>query len=114
MSSKKPIKGRLAISHVDKNRYFSISVKLLPTREIFPMTKVSNDMKIKEMKALAEFATGIPYHMQILRYLDEGKYIISASAEYLSWRCVASQEILEGRLILLWRVTLKKCEESNI
>ena len=69
MSSKKTIKGRLAISQVDKNRYFSISVKLLPTRENFPMTKISNDMRIKELKALAEFATGIPYHMQILRYL---------------------------------------------
>ena len=55
MSSKKTIKSRLAISQVDKNRYFSISVKLLPTRENFPMTKISNDMRIKELKALAEF-----------------------------------------------------------
>ena len=81
MSSKKTIKGRLAISQSDKNRYFSISVKLLPTREFFSIPKISNDMRIKELKALAEFATGIPYHMQILRYLDEGKYIISAFVE---------------------------------
>ena len=88
MSSKKTIKGRLAISQADKNRYFSISVKLLPTRENFPMTKISNDMRIKELKALAEFATGIPYHMQILRYLDEGKYLISGSVEICVWRYV--------------------------
>ena len=73
MLSKKTAKGKPnGTQGENKYRHFSITVKLLPTQEIFPMTKISNEMKIKELKALAEFATGIPYHMQILRYLDEG------------------------------------------
>ena len=55
-----------------KDRFFSIQIKLLPTGEVFPLKKIHNDMKIFELKNLAEFATGIPVNMQRLYYLDEG------------------------------------------
>lgn len=73
MISKKTVKSQVtATNQNSKNKYFPISIKLLPTNEIFPVPKVCNEMKMKELKALSEFYTGIPYHMQILRYLDEG------------------------------------------
>ena len=55
-----------------RDRFFNISVKLLPTHESFQIKKVSNEMKISELKKEVEFASGIPYHMQRLCYLDEG------------------------------------------
>ena len=52
--------------------YFSITVKLIDTMESFHLNQVYNEMKIKELKEFAEFATGIPYNLQRLSYLDEG------------------------------------------
>ena len=86
MLSKKIVKGRLNSNHGGSSeRYFTISIKLLPTKEIFPVTRVYNEMKIKELKALAEFATGIPYHMQKLRYLDEGKCVFVGCFSFKSF-----------------------------
>ena len=64
-----PFKGK------SKGRYFSLTVKLIHTNELFPIKQVTNDMKIKELKSLVEFASGIPCHMQILCYLDEGLFL---------------------------------------
>jgi len=57
---------------ISKDRLFTISVKLIPTGETFLLKKVHNDMKISELKHLAEYSTGIPQHIQRLCYLDEG------------------------------------------
>ena len=54
------------------HNYFSITVKLIDTMETFHLKEVYNEMKIKELKEYAEFATGIPYNLQRLCYLDEG------------------------------------------
>ena len=61
-----------------KDRFFSISCVLEPTKEKFPLKNISNEMKIKDLKAYAEFATGIPSNLQRLCYLDQGKINIEA------------------------------------
>ena len=57
-----------------RGKHFNIKVKLLVTKEVFTLKNVYNDMKIKELKSYAEFATGVPVHMQRLCYLDEGGF----------------------------------------
>ena len=57
---------------VQKHNYFTINIKLIDTMESFQLKQAYNEMKIKELKELAEFATGIPYNLQRLCYLDEG------------------------------------------
>ena len=66
--SKKKKKGH-------KDRFFNITVKLLPTSEIFTLTKIHNDMKMEEIKSSGEFTIGIPKTLQKLTYLDQGSYI---------------------------------------
>ena len=56
-----------------KERHFSITVKLVPTNEVFPLKKITGDLKIKELKSYTEFATGIPANIQRLHYLDQGE-----------------------------------------
>ena len=56
-----------------RDKFFKIFVKLIPTQESFEIKKVANEMKVSELKKEVEFASGIPYHMQRLRYLDEGE-----------------------------------------
>ena len=75
LAKKPPPKIKSLPTQGGKDRYFNITIKILPTREVFTVKKIYNEMKIRELKALAEFATGIPYNMQKLRYLDEGKKI---------------------------------------
>ena len=56
-----------------KYNYFTITIKLIDTMETFPLKHVYNEMKIKDLKEYAEFATGIPYNLQKICYLDEGE-----------------------------------------
>ena len=51
---------------------FGVTVRLTPTREEFAVRSVRPDMLVSELQDHAEFATGIPVHMQQLCYLDEG------------------------------------------
>ena len=55
-----------------KGRKYKISVQL-PTDEVFTIDTVYNEMKVRELKGLNEFYCGIPFHLQKLHYLDEGK-----------------------------------------
>ena len=50
-----------------------LKIRLLGN-EIF-IVYVSSDMTIEELKRLLELATGIPYDLQRLTYLDEGLVI---------------------------------------
>ena len=53
---------------------FNIFVKLF-TGEKFPLKNISSDMKIRDLKMYMEFATGVPFHMQRISYLDDGKRV---------------------------------------
>ena len=44
--------------------------------EVFTLRNIHNDMKISELMGYAEFETGIPKHMQRIRYLDECTYCL--------------------------------------
>ena len=55
-----------------RDKSFDITLKLLPTRELFTLKEIHNDLKISELQNDAEFSTGIPMYMQVLTYLDEG------------------------------------------
>lgn len=67
----------LGYTPLGRDRSFDITLKLLPTRERFSLKDVHNDLKISELQNDAEFATGIPMYMQVLTYLDEGKYKVA-------------------------------------
>ena len=96
----------MAAHTTHKDRYFNIAIKLIPTGEVFPLKKVHNDMKISELKHLAEYATGIPQHLQRLCYLDDGKVTIFSardnsipSAKYACF-CWWTKNILMMSLII--------------
>lgn len=56
----------------DRDKHvFNIFVKLF-TGEKFPLKRISNDMRIRDLKMYMEFATGVPIHMQRISYLDDG------------------------------------------
>lgn len=70
-----PPRGRLRGQTEQNRNFFKIKVKLVPTDEVFNLTQVYSDMKIRELKAYLEFSTGIPTHIQRISYLDEGELL---------------------------------------
>ncbi len=72
MTSKRS-KGSVG-SGVAKKKFLRVSTKLLPTGEVFQIRKVHSEMTIRELRASVEFAAGVPFNMQKLRYLDEGRF----------------------------------------
>ena len=72
-------RSRGAATSLVKDRYFNVSVKLVPTNETFPLKNIYNEMKIRELKSYCEFATGMPSHVQRLYYLDQGESLLLLS-----------------------------------
>ncbi|KAK3711168.1 hypothetical protein QZH41_018521, partial [Actinostola sp. cb2023] len=64
---KKPSNKNYLLS--DKSRFYSIDLQL-PTNEPCTIDKVFPSMTVKELKDRIEVETGIPGHLQRLRYLD--------------------------------------------
>lgn len=52
-----------------RGKFFDLRIQLF-TKEIFHLTDVYNDMKVRAIKAKVEFVAGIPSHLQRLTYLD--------------------------------------------
>ncbi len=77
MPRAKPRPG--AAASAPKGRFFHLICKIEGTGETFRLKKISNDMKIKDIKTNAEFTTGIPFNIQRLSYLDQGCVIHSSA-----------------------------------
>ncbi|XP_067856789.1 ankyrin repeat domain-containing protein 60-like [Heptranchias perlo] len=54
-------------------KFFSLTVRLEDTGEIFQMHKCHDDMTIGDMKSTLELVAGIPTNLQRLFYMDEGE-----------------------------------------
>lgn len=58
---------------VAKLKSISFKVLLKCTNEQFIVKKFPVSMKVRELKSLLEFVCGIPYNLQRLSYLDDGR-----------------------------------------
>lgn len=56
-----------------KGKTIDFKVLLRCTNEKFNVYKFPVNMKISDLKSLLEFVCGIPYNLQRLSYLDDGK-----------------------------------------
>ncbi|KAK3596887.1 hypothetical protein CHS0354_029074 [Potamilus streckersoni] len=109
MSKPKPrIKSR-GQTEKDKTT-FNIFVRLF-TDEKFPLKNISGDMKIRELKEYMEFATGIPFNMQRISYLDDGDLLDSSD--------VRSNDIVPGATLQLrvwpmWKELIEAAASNDI
>ncbi|XP_033110010.1 uncharacterized protein LOC117111224 [Anneissia japonica] len=93
-----------------KGKYFDLQLKFF-TGEIYPLTDIFNDMKIKDLKAVMEFVSGVPSYLQRPSYLDD--------ADLMDDSNVRHHDIVAGGTIYLdvwntWKVLIKAAAEGNI
>ena len=67
------LKGRSRNKTPNREKGVPLHARLEITKEKFPLKNINSDMTIRELKGYVEFAAGIPRHLQIVHYLDEGK-----------------------------------------
>ncbi len=58
---------------ISKLKYINFKVILKCTNEQFTVKKFPISFKVRELKGFLEFVCGIPYNLQRLSYLDDGK-----------------------------------------
>ncbi|XP_070575120.1 ankyrin repeat domain-containing protein 35-like [Ptychodera flava] len=92
-----------------KEKLFNLTLKCF-TNETFPLKKIHNDMKIRELKALVEFVAGIPSHLQRLNYLDDGDMTDDTDIKY--------HDIVPGATLLLdiwnmWKSLVEAVAEGD-
>lgn len=59
-----------------------LHIHLRSTGERFTLKTVHFDTKIRELKTVLEIICGIPAHLQLLSYLDEGNLVDSQKIKY--------------------------------
>jgi hypothetical protein len=60
------------ISARNHSNLINLKVEIKCTNEKFDLSKLSPNIKIRDLKAELEFICGIPFQLQRLSYLDEG------------------------------------------
>ena len=59
-----------------------LNIHLRSTGERFTLVTISFDTKVRELKTILEIICGIPAHLQVLTYLDEGSLQDSQRLKY--------------------------------
>lgn len=59
--------------HLLKSKAVNFKIRLKCTDELFNVVGIPLGMPVRELKACLEFICGIPFELQRLSYLDEGK-----------------------------------------
>ncbi|XP_071958468.1 uncharacterized protein [Antedon mediterranea] len=93
-----------------KGRFFELQLKFF-TGESFVIKDVYNDMKIKDLKSLMEFVSGVPSYLQRPSYLD--------NADLMDDSNVRHHDIVAGGTITLdvwntWKTLISAAAEGNI
>lgn len=60
-------------SHLLKGKSINFKVLIKCTNETFNVAKFPITMQIRDLKSCLEFICGIPFNLQRLSYLDDGK-----------------------------------------
>ena len=82
-SSKKSASESLVVSvaaafgDLAKSKSINFKVILKCTNEQFTVKKFPISMKIRDLKSFLEFVCGIPYNLQRLSYLDDGRTLLN-------------------------------------
>lgn len=67
---------------VNDRRETMLNIHLRSTGERFKLTTVSFESKVRDLKTILEIICGVPAHLQILTYLDEGSLQDSQKLKY--------------------------------
>jgi hypothetical protein len=59
-----------------------LNIHLRSTGERFTLKTIHFDTKVRELKTVLEIICGIPAHLQLLSYLDEGSLLDSQKLKY--------------------------------
>ena len=59
-----------------------LNIHLRSTGERFTLTTIHFDSKVRELKTILELICGIPAHLQVISYLDEGALQDSQKLRY--------------------------------
>ena len=59
-----------------------LNIHLRSTGERFQLQTINFDTRVRELKTILEIICGIPAHLQILSYLDEGSLVDSQKLRY--------------------------------
>ncbi len=59
-----------------------VNIHLRSTGERFTLKSIHFDTKVRELKTILEIICGIPAHLQLLSYLDEGNLVDSQKLKY--------------------------------
>jgi len=59
-----------------------LNIHLRSTGEQFKLKTIHFDTKVRELKTILEIICGIPAHLQLLSYLDEGNLVDSQKLKY--------------------------------
>lgn len=59
-----------------------LNIHLRSTGERFTIQTIHFDTKVRELKTVLEIICGIPAHLQILSYLDEGSLVDNKKLRY--------------------------------
>ena len=59
-----------------------LNIHLRSTGERFTLKSIHYDTKVRELKTILEIICGIPAHLQLLSYLDEGNLVDSQKLKY--------------------------------
>jgi hypothetical protein len=61
-------------SQVTRGKLINLKILLKCTNEKFSVANFPIILKVRDLKGLLEFICGIPYNLQRLSYLDDGKF----------------------------------------